>query len=71
MKGKGVLSRIDIKYVNGLTILQGDVSLMCVLDSEPMINEMLSFGGKEYKIIDKQALNPDGSCAIYYKLQLR
>lgn len=71
IKGKGILSRYTTEQTNGTLILQGDVKLMCVLDSAPVLDDVLEIGGVKYLVKDIAPLNPDGNTVIYYNLQLR
>lgn len=71
ISGKGILSSIDSSFINGTTVMYGDVSMMCYLDSEPVVNDKLIFGGKQYTVVNIESVNPDGKCVIYYNLQLR
>lgn len=45
--------------------------MMCHLEKTPEVNDKVTFGGKEYTVINIEAINPDGLCVIYYNLQLR
>lgn len=71
IKGKGILSNYSDSQINGTLILTGDRKLMCYLESEPIIDDVLTIGGIDYLVKGINPLNPDGSTVIYYNLQLR
>lgn len=71
ISGKGLLQNIDSTNIDGTVIQIGDVRLMCVLDKEPKLNDVLYFADKEYSIVKIDRLSPDGTTVIYYNLVLR
>lgn len=71
INGKGILRNFNFRNINGTTILNGDVQLMCVFDEKPLINDVVYIGEKNYTIVAINEVNPDGSNAIFYNIQGR
>lgn len=71
IEGKAILNNYDVSAVNGTSVLAGDVNLMCTFDEEIKNGDTVSFGGKNYTVINVNPLSPDGSVVIYYDVQAR
>lgn len=69
--GNAIMSAYDIKFVNGTTILAGDVSFMCTFKVKPENSDKIEYCGKVYKVIDVKPFSPNGMVDIYYKVQGR
>lgn len=69
--GRGIISSVSEKNADGKNILVGDLSIMAVFDSAPIVGDDLYIAGKKYKVVIKTELNPSGETAIYYKLIAR
>jgi hypothetical protein len=64
----------DQRYINGTTILAGDVQLYISaigLDVEPLVGMQVSAGGKSYLIVSIDPTRPDGVTPIVFVAQGR
>lgn len=76
--GIAVMGKYDSEFIekNSTTIKAGDVKFVCRFnnpDFEPVDNkdETVVFGGRKYKVINVDSVNPDGTCTIVYLIQGR
>lgn len=72
IKGKGILSYYGSSFINGSTVQNGDVKIMCYFENgSPKAGDVITVGAKTYNVISIQECNPDGNCSIYYTIQGR
>ena len=71
INGSAIISTYSSSDIDGTNIKMGDVRIMCVLESPPMVEDRIQVGGKEYSILDVSELNIDGNTVIYYKVHGR
>jgi hypothetical protein len=69
-----VIMAYDQRYVNGTTILAGDVQLYISaigLTAEPQVGMLVSAGGKTYLIVNMDPTKPDGVTPVVFIAQAR
>jgi hypothetical protein len=69
-----VIMGYDQRYVNGSTILAGDVQLYISaigLAVEPQVGMLVSAGGKTYLIVNMDPTKPDGVTPVVFSAQGR
>jgi hypothetical protein len=69
-----VIMAYDQRYVNGTTILAGDVQLYISaigLTVEPQVGKLVSAGGKTYLIVNMDPNRFDGQTPVVYVAQAR
>lgn len=71
--GYAVRKNYDERYINGSTILSGDVQFVFVTENKekPKTDDLICFGSEEYKVIDVQTVSPDGNTVLNYLIQAR
>ena len=69
--GKALISSYDNNFINGTTVLENDVKIMCYLSDKPMVNDDIYIGSKKYNVVSIRELNPNGELPIYYTIQGR
>lgn len=71
VEGKAILSTFDIEMVNGTSIQNGDISLLCCFPERPVNNNNIVFGDKTYIVVSVNPCNIDGKTDIFYEVQAR
>lgn len=69
--GVAIQRQFDQKNIDGTNIKFGDVLFMAQLPKRPQSNDSVTFGGKNYTVINVEPLNVDGSLDIIVYIQAR
>ena len=59
------------KDIDGTNIRMGDVQFMASLNGRPQSNDKITFGNRNYTVINVDPMNVDGSVDIFVNIQAR
>ena len=59
------------KNIDGTNIKFGDVLFMAAMEQRPQSNDTVTFGGRNYTVINVDPLNVDGSVDIFVNIHAR
>ena len=69
--GFAIQHNFDQKNIDGTNIKFGDVLFMAQLGKRPQSNDTVTFGGREYTVVNAVPMNVDGSVDIFVNIQAR
>lgn len=71
INGKAVEGNFEFSDVNGTSIHIGDVNLIAVFESAPVVGDVLDFADRKYNIVIINPVRPDGKTVILYDILAR
>lgn len=71
LEGFAIMRNYNQHNIDGTNIRIGDVQFMACLDGEPKSNDSITFGSKNYTVVNVDVMNPDGNTDIFYTIQAR
>ena len=69
--GFAILRNYNQYNIDGTNIRIGDVQFMASLNGLPKSNDSITFGNKNYTVVNVDVMNPDGNTDIFYIIQAR
>lgn len=69
--GVAIQRNFNQKNIDGTNIKFGDVLFMAQLSKRPQSNDIVTFGGRTYTVINVDPMNVDGNVDIFVNIQAR